>query len=101
MTCWRNLEDTAACVQARQHAKQARLNDAFPHSLHRLTRLLSLASLPSLALVFSASSLPPMTTADLAQPPFLPANLVSITLLAVAFAWAVLCLMHIRVGRDR
>ena len=101
MRCWTRLKDASACVQVRQHAKQARLNDAFPLSLHRLTRLISLAALPVLALVFSALNLPPMTTADLAQPPALPANAVSIALLAAACAWAVLCLMHIRMERDR
>lgn len=88
-------------MQARQHAKQARLNDAFPLSLHRLTRSLSLASLPILALVFAALSLPPMTTADLARAPVLPASLVSIALLASACAWALLCLMHVRMERNR
>ncbi len=88
-------------MQAREHAKQARLNDAFPLSLHWLTRSLSLAALPILALAFAGLSLPPMTTADLAKPPVLPANAVSIVLLAAASAWALLCLMHVRMERDR
>ena len=93
--------DLFVSMQARQHAKQARLNDAFPLSLHWLTRSLSLASLPVLALVFAALSLPPMTTADLARPPVLPASLVSIALLVSACAWALLCLMHVQMERNR
>ena len=88
-------------VQARLHVKQARLNDAFPHSVHWLTRSLSLASLPVLALAFAAWSLPPMITVDLARPPVLPASLVSIALLAAACAWALLCLVHVRLERNR
>ena len=88
-------------MQARQHAKQARLNDAFPLGLHWLTRSLSLAALPVLALAFAGYSLPPMTTADLARPPVLPANTVSFVLLAAAGAWALLCLMHVRMERNR
>ena len=79
------------CLQAVQHAKQARLNDAFAANLGSLTRTLSLIALPMLALVFAAMSAPPLTMADLLLPPLLPARAVVTTLLVAALAVSVTC----------
>jgi len=95
------LNDAIFCLQAVQHAKQARLSDAFAANLGSLTQTLSLIALPLLALVFAAMSAPPLTMADLLLPPHLPARAVVTTLLAAALAVSVAYFVVSRLERTR
>lgn len=98
---WSQLNAAIFYLQAVQHAKQARLNDAFAANLGSLTQILSLIALPLLALVFAAMSAPRLTMADLLMPPILPARAVVTTLLAAALAVSVACFVVSRSERTR
>ena len=87
-------------VQARQHAKQARLNDTLAAALQSQSDMASLILLPVLGLLLAAASPPPLTMADLLLPAILPAKSVAVVLLAAAAACSMACLVISR-GQDR
>ncbi len=88
------------CMQAKQHAKQARLNDTLAAALQSQSAMASLVLLPAVGLLLAAASPPPLTMADLLLPAVLPANSVVVVLLAAAAACSVACLVVSR-GQDR
>ncbi|CAK0786437.1 hypothetical protein CVIRNUC_009650 [Coccomyxa viridis] len=85
---------------AKQHAKQARLNDTLAAALQSQSAMASLVLLPAVGLLLAAASPPPLTMADLLLPAVLPANSVVVVLLAAAAACSVACLVVSR-GQDR
>ena len=88
------------CMQARQHAKQAMLNDTLAAALQSQSAMASLVLLPAMGLLLAAARPPPLTMADLLLPAVLPANSVVVVLLAAAAACSVACLVVSR-GQDR
>ena len=89
-----------SCAQARQHAKQARLNDTLAAALQSQSVMASLVLLPAVGLLLAAASPPPLTMADLLLPAVLPADAVVVVLLAAAAACSMACLIISR-GQDR
>ena len=95
-----NGDELNPCVQARQHAMEAKLNDTLAATLQSQSAMASLILLPALGLLLAAASPPPLTMADLLLHAVLPANSVVVMLLAAAAACSVACLVISR-GQDR